>query len=131
VKEKLMNCALTPQLNELMKFLPTQTKKYVVSGGLELELQDIFQRRGLDYFDGIFGGPRTKYQIIDDLKKINSNLLTKAVFVGDSKLDYQVAHFYHIDFIFMNQFSEFEHWPAFFQDKNQVRVIKNLQHLIG
>jgi len=85
----------------------------IVSGGDQSELREIFKLRGLsDMFDGgIFGSPDTKDKILArELVGITSK---PALFLGDSKYDYQAAISQKIDFIFlwgMTEVIEHESW---------------------
>ncbi|MBF0207336.1 MAG: HAD hydrolase-like protein [Oligoflexia bacterium] len=90
-----------PGVQEFIKKLPPESKKFVVSGGAEEDLKIIFQYKKFDVlFDGIFGSPRDKYQIV---KKIKNDFQTGESFLyfGDSILDYEVASFYNMDFVFI------------------------------
>jgi len=124
--EKLMNCCETPGLRELLLDLPGDTLKYVASGGLQEEVRFILDYKSL-FFDGVFGSPATKYNIIDRLK---SEWVEPVVFIGDSALDYKAAVYAECDFVFMSQFSEFEGWKEFFKDK-ECKIIENLLDLIS
>ena len=66
----LMECEISPCIFELREKTP-DTKWFVVSGGLEKELRDVFRNRSLfDLFDGgIYGGPMTKDEILSSLIK--------------------------------------------------------------
>jgi phosphoglycolate phosphatase-like HAD superfamily hydrolase len=52
-----------------------------------------------------------------------------AVFIGDSKYDYECAREANIDFIFVYKYSEFIGWQDYFSDK-RVTIISDLRELI-
>lgn len=128
VKLGLMRCEVTPNLNELRQ-KTLHTKWIIASGGDEIELRTIFQQRGLDHlFDGgIFGSPTPKLQIV--LRELQQgNIQQPALFIGDSKYDFEVASQCDIDFVFVSDWSEFKDYSKFFIDKD-VKIFKAIQEL--
>lgn len=120
--EKMMSCDLAPGLEAWLSTLPLESKKYIISGGLQTELREIFRQRKLDsYFDGIYGSPKSKEENIDHL---GQGLPPKrpAIFVGDSRYDYEVAKSFSFDFIFVSAWSDFSEWEAYFSDKDVAAV---------
>jgi phosphoglycolate phosphatase-like HAD superfamily hydrolase len=104
--------------------------KYVISGGNQDEVRDVFRVKGLErYFTGIFGSPEDKITIIHDKLK-SKDIQLPAIFIGDSRYDYEVAVENNFAFVFMSQYSEFKEWKKFFSDKKDVMIIKNLSSLI-
>lgn len=127
--QKLLKCKQTPMANEFFEALPENVKRYVVSGGRYDELEYVFEQRKLNcFFDGIYGSPESKTEILSRLTKENC-LPKPAVLVGDSKYDYIAAKSIGADFIFMSDFTEFENWHEFFEDKN-ILHIGNLSELL-
>jgi phosphoglycolate phosphatase-like HAD superfamily hydrolase len=100
----------------------------VVSGGDQQELRDVFGRRQLDnWFCGIFGSPDRKEQIIE--RELAKGLIElPAMFVGDSRYDYESAACFGFHFTFMTAWSEFTDWDNFFADK-EVIVAKSISDL--
>jgi phosphoglycolate phosphatase-like HAD superfamily hydrolase len=97
-------------------------KCYVLSGGDEEELNLIFKSKRIDNkFVKIMGAPKTKFQHLLDL-----NLSGKTLYIGDSRLDYEVAKKFQYDFIFMTDYTQFTQWKDFFGDKPDVKIINNL-----
>jgi phosphoglycolate phosphatase-like HAD superfamily hydrolase len=83
------------------------TRKYVVSGCAQSEIQYVFKQRGLDvYFNGIYGCPDSKEVIMSNIVKL-PDMKYPAVFIGDSRYDYEIASKFNIDFIFVSKYSEF------------------------
>lgn len=128
VCEKLLSCPETLGIRDFLGSLPTDTKKYVVSGGAQSEIQYVFKQRGLDiYFNSIYGSPDSKALIMSNRVK-SLDMEYPAVFIGDSRYDYEVATQFNLDFFFMTQHTEFRDWMSYFADK-EVVIIKNLTHL--
>lgn len=128
VREKIMSCPETFGVRDFLNSLPSNTDKYVVSGGIQSEMQYVFKQRGLDaYFNGIYGSPDSKEAIMSN--RLNSpDMKYPAVFIGDSRYDYTIASKFNIDFIFMTQYSEFIEWVSYFADKNII-IIENLNSI--
>ena len=125
VYKGLMECEVSPCLFELREKTP-DTKWFLVSGGVEKELRDVFQNRSLfDLFDGgIYGGPMTKDEILSFL--INNNRIKFPVlFLGDSKYDHEVSRKAKLDFLFVSGWSEFKDWQNYC-NRNKITSIKSL-----
>ena len=124
-----MECEVSPCLFELREKTP-DTKWFVVSGGVEKELRDVFRNRSLfDLFDGgIYGGPMTKDEILNSLIKKN-HIKFPALFIGDSKYDYEVASRAKLDFLFVSDWSEFKDWRNFCSS-NKILSINSLCNLL-
>ena len=129
VYKGLMECEISPCLFELREKIP-DTKWFVVSGGVEKELRDVFQNRSLfDLFDGcIYGSPMTKDEILSSLIKKN-HIKFPALFIGDSKYDYEVASRAKLDFLFVSDWSEFKDWRNFCSS-NKILSINSLCNLL-
>jgi phosphoglycolate phosphatase-like HAD superfamily hydrolase len=127
-KEKMATCDETVGLRDLLEKLNSLTNCYVVSGGAQDELRDVFKIRQLaGYFTGIYGSPDNKLEILERIHRGTHE--KNAVFVGDSRYDYEAASSYGIDFIFMTDYTEFEDWPEYFQNKSEVKIINNLAEI--
>lgn len=102
----LLSCSVTKGLKQLREY--TQGANWlIVSGGAQHELRKIFAKRDLEqYYDGgIFGSPDTKDEILS--REIeNGNLKLPALFIGDSKYDFEAATRAKLDFVFMSKWSE-------------------------
>ena len=128
-KAGLMRCEIACGLERLRKSLP-HSRWFVVSGGDQNELREIFSKRGIDiFFDGgIFGSPDTKSEILS--RELSTfNIKKPAVFIGDSRYDYETAVKKGLDFIFIHGWSEFDGWEKYFRSKN-VYTISNIEQLI-
>tara|TARA_R110000851_G_scaffold135045_1_gene270434 strand:- start:22530 stop:23189 length:660 start_codon:yes stop_codon:yes gene_type:complete len=106
VREGLLNCEVASGLEDLRhKF--SDLRWLIVSGGDQSELRDVFTQRGIvKWFDGgIFGSPDTKDEILAR-ELASGNILQPALFLGDSKYDYQAATRACLDFVFLSGWSE-------------------------
>ena len=108
VKKGLLTCAIAPGLKELREAFP-KTRWLVVSGSDQTELREIFAQREIShYFDGgIFGSPDKKEEILARELEMG-NIQKPAVFLGDSRYDYQSATEAGLDFIFVSGWSEWK-----------------------
>jgi phosphoglycolate phosphatase-like HAD superfamily hydrolase len=125
----LMECEVSPCLFELREKTP-DTKWFLVSGGVEKELRDVFRNRSLfDLFDGgIYGGPMTKDEILISL--INKNHIKfPALSIGDSQYDYEVASRVKLDFLFVSGWSEFKDWQNYC-NSNKILSINSLCNIL-
>lgn len=110
VREGLLNCEIAPGLESLRKKTPG-ARWLIVSGGDQTELRDVFAQRGIaEWFDGnIFGSPDTKDEILAR-ELASGNIQHPALFLGDSKYDYQAASTAGLDFVFLSNWSEVDQW---------------------
>ena len=106
-------------------------KKMVISGANELELKKIFKKRGIDSFfsHGIFGSPDSKKDILEREIK-NNNITFPAIYLGDSKYDYEVSKEFNLDFIFISQWTEFSDWNIY-QKQEGFKSFHSLEQLFS
>lgn len=122
VKEGLLSCEIAEGLEELRQHTKN-TNWLIVSGGDQSELREVFAKRGLDklFNGGIFGSPDTKDEIL--AREITSgNIQTPALFLGDSKYDYQAATQAGLDFVFLSDWTEVEDWERWVWNENIVSI---------
>ena len=107
-KESLLKCEVTKELS-ILRRVSVHIPWLIVSGGDQLELREVFTKRGLTSFfnGGIFGSPEKK---IDILKREIANGIIKfpALMIGDSKLDHIAAKSNNIDFLFVYKWTDFK-----------------------
>jgi len=129
IYKSLMECEVSPCLFKLREKTP-DIKWLVVSGGVEKELRDVFKNRALfDLFDGgIYGAPMTKDEILTSLFNQN-HIKFPVLFLGDSKYDYEVASRAKLDFLFVNEWSEFKDWRNYC-NRNKILTIGSLCDLL-
>jgi len=117
VRHGLLTCEIASGLFELRK-KTTHAKWLIISGGDQKELREIFSVRKLDsLFDGgIFGSPDSKEIIL--AREISAkNILENALFIGDSKYDYESSTKFGLNFLFLKKWSEFKNYSDFFEKK--------------
>ena len=128
-KESLLKAEVAEGIN-IFRESTKQIKWLIVSGGDQIELRDIFLKKGINkYFNGgIFGSPDTK-DVIIKRELANGNIVKPALFIGDSKLDHQSAKSNSIDFIFLSGWTELNEYK-FFCKENKIINIENIKSII-
>ena len=129
VYHDLLDCAIVEGLDELRR-TTVDSRWMVVSGGDQDELRRLFVERGLNsLFDGgVFGSPANKDEIITR-ERIAGNLLTPALFIGDSRYDHETAKRAGIDFVFAHAWTEFEGWQQY-AATHHFPVVSSVKELI-
>lgn len=108
VEAGLATCAVTEGARELLSAIPGDAARFVVSGGLEPEVDATLAQHGLrQHFRAVYGSPRTKVEIFDALKR--EGFLDNAVYFGDARYDAEVADVFGVEFRYVARYSE---WPA-------------------
>jgi phosphoglycolate phosphatase-like HAD superfamily hydrolase len=106
VKEGLLNAHLVPGVVEFLEQIPRDSLRFVVSGGLEEEVRDVLEDKGiLDNFTAVCGSPRSKVEILTSLGEQYG--LGAGIFFGDSAYDGDVAARFGLDFVFVAGVSEY------------------------
>lgn len=129
VQQSLLTCDIASGLYELRE-LTAHTKWLIVSGGDQVELNGVFAQRNLStLFDGgIFGSPDNKDYILER-ELNNGNIQQPALFLGDSKYDYEAACKAGIDFVFLNAWSEVREHQKWCE-KNEILSLESIQSLV-
>ena len=99
----------------------------LASAGDQTELRGVFEERGLSrFFDGgIYGSPTPKDEILASCR--DRGLLDRpALFLGDSRYDFEVASEFGLDFVFVEAWSEFQEW----QDHQRVHGYRSVRTLV-
>lgn len=123
LKKELKNLKFTKGFECFLNSL--NLNPYILSGGDKEEIITFLQEKNLfDKFKAIMGSPLTKYENID-----NSDIKGKTLYIGDSKIDYEIAIHYNYDFIFMFGYTQFSDWLDFFKTKINIKLIKNFEEL--
>ena len=128
IADGLRNCEVATGLDVLRAKFADVTW-LVVSGSDQRELRNLFDMRQLSqYFNaGVFGSPDTKDTIL--AREIAAGRIVKpALFIGDSRFDYEAANKAGLDFLFVSGWTEFYEWPHFVQTFG-IRTITNLGDL--
>lgn len=129
VKARLLDCPAAPRLDDVLRAVTEHGRAFVVSGGMQDELRDVFARRCLSgYFTAIFGSPDTKDDILAREREAG-RMSDPAVFVGDARYDFEVARRFGLDFVFAADWSDFTGGAAYFNGR-EARVIGTLADLL-
>lgn len=122
----LKSAQLVPGIREFLGAIPSSKKKYVVSASDHADLPIVLKEKNLDsYFDGLYGGPRKKPEVIRELK-----LKGTSVFFGDSIIDYQTALEFGFDFVFIFGVCSWPDWKMALSGK-PVTVAKDFTSLLA
>ena len=116
-----------------IKFLNSnKSVKYIVSGGKEEELIQVFQDREIkNYFARICGSPRSKNEIIQEiLSNYNKKSFKNIIFIGDSKEDLEVSVNNNLQTIFMCKYSENKEELLTLCKSKNIRIINTLEELL-
>ncbi len=124
----LMECAVAEGLPELRAASP-QANWMILSGGDQQEIRTLFAKRDLaKYFDGgLFGSPDNKDTVLAREKE-KGNLQLPALFIGDSKYDYEAATRAGLDFVFLSGWTEVKDWKSFCAE-HQVLVLDAIKDM--
>ena len=112
-KNYLYKCEVAKGL-EVLKDNTRGISWFIVSGGDQEELRDVFKQKKINHFfdGGIYGSPDSKDKIIKrEVKK--KNIVYPALFLGDSKLDHIAAKENNMDFIFVTNWTEFKSYKDY------------------
>ncbi|MBU1437768.1 MAG: HAD hydrolase-like protein [Gammaproteobacteria bacterium] len=128
VYEGLLTCEIASGL-KVLREKTAHAQWSIVSGGDQEELRSIFAARKIDsYFDaGIFGSPATKDEIFG--REISGGKFKlPAVFLGDSKYDFESSSRAGFDFIFVRGWSEIES-PDDWIKANNLKVVDRISDI--
>ena len=108
----------------------SRVKKFVISGGKQEEVRKVLEHKKLShYFDDIFGSPKSKHEIIQILLEQNKIALP-TLFLGDAKLDIEVALDNGFDAVFLSGYSEFKNWKEYLIGK-PVQVFDSFEQILN
>ncbi|RZK11728.1 MAG: HAD family hydrolase [Flavobacterium sp.] len=129
-QNELLDAPVTEGFYEFIESVKPSSRKFVVSGGSENELHELFQKRNLSrYFEQIRGNPTSKDDIMRELFENNSHF-GKNCFIGDSIYDYQCSKKYVNEFIFIYKYSECRTYDNFFKGLPKVTLEKTFTTLL-
>ena len=130
ILKKLMSCEVVEGLDELKDFF-CNSNWLIVSGGNQTELRSTFKNRSLDtYFaNGIYGSPDSKEEILTREIK-NQNIIFPALYLGDSKYDYEISSKHGLDFIFISQWTEVKNFKKWCVSEN-IKHKKDLKSILN
>ena len=125
----LMQCDLAKGLFDLRK--KTESNWLILSGGDQQEIRDLFANRKIAHMfnGGLFGSPDNK-DLVLAREKANGNISQPALFLGDSKYDFEAATRAGLDFIFISDWTEVPDWQAFCAGNN-IAALPNISQLLA
>ncbi|MDD2934521.1 MAG: HAD hydrolase-like protein [Methylotenera sp.] len=109
----LMECPIAEGLPALREATPG-VNWMILSGGDQQEIRTLFAKRNLSHFfnGGLFGSPDNKDTVLAR-EKSNGNLQLPALFIGDSKYDFEAATRAGLDFVFLSDWTEVADWKDY------------------
>ena len=109
----------------------TDSNWLILSGGDQQEIRDLFAKRKIEHMfnGGLFGSPDNK-DVVLAREKANGNLQYPALFLGDSKYDFEAATRAGLDFIFISDWTEVPNWQTYCAENNIVAV-PNISQLLN
>jgi phosphoglycolate phosphatase-like HAD superfamily hydrolase len=130
VRLALESCPTCPGAVEALSRCAGIGDCFLVSGGLEEELRDVFRARGLDRpLRAIHGSPASKSEILCGLRG-RGELVLPCLFFGDSRLDHDVARAFGCDFVFLHGRTEMPGWRRWADEGGIVRA-KDLAEVLA
>ena len=130
VRAGLMVATVTGGLDDLRR-ATSEASWLIVSGSDETELQEVCDERKISgYFDGgIFGSPDSKETILS--RGEDEGVIRRpALFIGDSRHDYEVSSATGHDFVFVEEWTEFFEWRSY-QDQQGFPSVSNISELVA
>jgi len=125
----LMECPIAEGLQALRE-ATLNANWMILSGGDQQEIRTLFAKRKLSHlFDGgLFGSPDNKDTVLAR-EKSNGNLQLPALFIGDSKYDFEAATRAGLDFVFLSDWTEVADWKDYCK-VNGIQVRSNISNLM-
>ena len=100
VLDKVLSCPFVPGALEALRALQEHVPLFVASGTPHEELGHIVSERGLnDFFQGVWGSPRAKVDIISEVLAVRHVDAERVWFVGDGVSDYEAAKSAGVQFV--------------------------------
>ena len=129
LEDGLMQCDLAKGLFDLRE--KTDSNWLILSGGDQQEIRDLFNKRNIAHMfnGGLFGSPDNK-DVVLAREKANGNIQSPALFLGDSKYDFEAATRAGLDFIFMSDWTEVPDWQAYCAENN-IAVLPSISQLLA
>lgn len=122
VFDRVLACSWVEGVKQMME--RKRVPYYIVSAAPEEEVIQVIRHQGLhDYFDGVFGGPTPKTQIIPAILDRVDCIPGDAVFIGDRISDFNSAAATGVQFIGRVKHGEPDPFPA------GTLVVENLSQL--
>jgi phosphoglycolate phosphatase-like HAD superfamily hydrolase len=122
-RAELERCQPLPGVREFLAGAPAGIRRFVVSGAEEEELRWCVAFHGLDrFFDGVFGSPRSKVEIMSDLIA-KGGIVQPALYFGDSRYDSESAAATGCDFVFVSGATDFRGWEDLVRERGLASIV--------
>ena len=100
VYEKMLSVPFVKGAYELLSTGRGVRKQFIASGTPQTELRRIFDERDLSkFFDGVYGSPESKVQIVKNCSEKMNIPIDEMLFVDDAQSDYDAAVSLGLDFV--------------------------------
>ncbi len=99
--ERVLNVPYVAGAKEFLEACRADYLLFVASGTPQKELELVVNERGMThYFDGVYGSPRAKTEIITGIRAEHGLGKNEVVFVGDANSDRLAAREAEVEFVF-------------------------------
>lgn len=103
VKEKVIGSEYIPGVIEFLEKNLCSARQFICTGTPEFEITEIVERRRIGHlFSGVFGSPKTKVTIINEILNSTGVQKHRCVFLGDAMTDYNAALKCNVPFVGIN-----------------------------
>lgn len=100
VLQKVIECPYVKGAKESIMFLKKYYKQFVVTGTPQNEIELILNELQINHlFDGVYGSPKHKIEISEQILKTEQLNHKQVVFIGDATTDYKAAKHFNFKFI--------------------------------
>ena len=100
VYEHMLTIPLVTGADELFTAERGSQKQFIASGTPDWELKLIFDKRDITkYFDGVYGTPAGKEEIVRNFSSESGIAMEEMLFVGDAQSDYEASRVCGMDFV--------------------------------
>lgn len=100
VIDEVINAPYVRGAEEFLKDFSKLYKCYVVSATPQNEIEEIIIRKNIkDYFNGIFGAPQKKSDILKNVIEKEKLLPKEVLYIGDALSDYEAARANSVNFV--------------------------------
>lgn len=100
VVDQVVNAPFVKGALDLLGHCRGKYRLFVISGTPEAEMRLIIRRRKMEhYFDGVYGSPKKKIEILKGIIRDNALNTRQMVFFGDALTDLEAAEYFDMPFI--------------------------------
>jgi len=100
VYEQMLTIPLVAGADEIFTAERGSQKQFIASGTPDWELKLIFAKRDITkYFDGVYGTPAGKEEIVRNFSSESGIAMEEMLFVGDAQSDYEASRVCGMDFV--------------------------------